>query len=332
MVIYSLPVTTFFSATIDSSVLQQQAMSSCLASLQAPAAMNVDDPYDLVRMQFPFFRVLPQQKQKQKKSLVFMENAGGSQCPAVVIDAMAEYMRFCYAQPGSRYAISTLAEHVIKSARDFVRVFVNADNQGDVAFGASTSQLLAMLGICYGRVLQRGDEVIVHEANHEANVAPWVRMAEQAGLSLKFWLLNHESFESNLDELGQLLSPRTRIVAVTHVSNLLGEVLDLEKVVRYVKERVGCSKVRVVADGVAYAPHRALDVAKWGVDWYVFSTYKVYGPHMAVLFGTMEAFMDVKEVAPNFDFISSGDLSKKFELGGVCHEGCAEAGCRFRSL
>ena len=117
--------------------------------------------------------------------------------------------------------------------------------------------------------------------------------------------------------LERLLSPRTRIVAFPHVSNLLGEIVDVQGIVRLARQ----AGARVVVDGVAYAPHRAMDVAAWDVDWYVYSTYKVYGPHMAALYGKHEAFAELS--GPNHYFIPDHEIPYKFELGGAIHEGCA---------
>jgi selenocysteine lyase/cysteine desulfurase len=106
-------------------------------------------------------------------------------------------------------------------------------------------------------------------------------------------------------------------VALPHVSNILGRIDDL----RAVCDLAHAAGARVVADGVALAPHRAMDVAAWGVDLYAFSTYKVYGPHMAALFGTHEALAEVE--GPNHFFVDARDVPYKLELGGVLHEGCA---------
>ncbi|CAM6105255.1 unnamed protein product [Calypogeia fissa] len=274
--------------------------------------------YDRVRYNFPFF-----DPSAGKENPVFMENAGGSQCPQVVIDAISNYMKTSYVQLGAGYEISNRATETVKVAHDQMKTFTNAHGFGEVVFGPSSSQLMMNLTDCYSYVLKEGDEVIIHEANHEANVTPWLRMAARCGASIKWWRINYETFESDLDDLAHLLSPRTRIVAVPHVSNILGEILDVGKIVKVVKSRIYEHSVRVVADGVAYAPHRAVDVAKWGIDWYVFSSYKVYGPHMAVLFGTHDSFTDIQDDSPNWSLLATDDVTKKFELGGVCHEACA---------
>lgn len=274
-----------------------------------------DAVYNNLRKHFSYF-------DPSKNLPIFMENAGGSQCPNVVIDSMANYMRSMYVQLGAGYELSRRAKEVVDSAHRFMKTFVNGDEVGEVAFGPSTSQLFETLSHSYADVLREGDEVIVDEANHEANAAPWIKLAEQRGLPLKFWKVN-EDFNSSLESLGGLLSTKTRIVAVAHVSNILGEILDLERVVKFVRDEMGCKRARVIVDGVSFAPHRAIDVAKWGVDWYAFSTYKVCGPHMAVLFGTHGAFNEIKDGMPNFYFVPSHHFSSKFELGCLNHEGCA---------
>jgi selenocysteine lyase/cysteine desulfurase len=129
--------------------------------------------------------------------------------------------------------------------------------------------------------------------------------------------MNPESFECSMEDLQALLSVRTRMVAFPHVSNVLGHVVDAAAIARAVHAVGG----RVVVDGVAYAPHHAIDVAALGADWYLFSPYKVYGPHMSVMFGRHEAFGDI--VGPNHFFFPATAIPTKFELGGVSHEACA---------
>lgn len=286
-----------------------------VSDLSALPNTKMDAVYNNLRKHFSYF-------DPSKNLPIFMENAGGSQCPNVVIDSMANYMRSTYVQLGAGYELSKRANEVVDSAHRFMNTFVNGDEVGEVAFGSSTSQLFETLSHCYATVLKEGDEVIVHEANHEANAGPWIKLAEQRGLALKFWKVD-EDFSSSLESLGGLLSTKTRIVAVAHVSNILGEILDLERLIKFVRDEKGCKRARVIVDGVSFSPHRAIDVAKWGVDWYAFSTYKVCGPHMAVLFGTHDAFNEIKDAMPNFYFVPSHPFGRKFELGCLNHEGCA---------
>ncbi len=285
------------------------------SNLSAAPNTQMHPVYERLRKHFSYFA-------PNKSFPIYLENAGASLCPNVVIDSMANYTRSMYVQTEAGYELSMRAKEVVESAHKFMKTFVNGDEVGEVAFGSSSSRHLKTLSHCYLNVLKEGDEVIVHEANQEANAGPWVKLAKQRGLPIKFWKLN-EDFSSSLESLGRLLSTKTRIVAVAHVSNVLGEILDLERVVKFVRDDMGCKRAIVIVDGVAFAPHRAIDVEKWGVDWYAFSTYKLCGPHKAVLFGTHDAFNEIKDEMPNFYFIPNHHFSSKFELGCLNHEACA---------
>ncbi len=249
------------------------------------------------------------------RGTVFLENAGGSQVPGVVVERMREYMLSSYVQLGAGYELSQRATATVEEARGFVRLLFGGLN-GQVVLGPSTSALLQMLADCYGRVLEPGAEIVVAECGHEANVGPWVRL-ERAGAKVRWWKVDPESCSSPVERLGELLNARTALVAFPHVSNLLGEIVD----VRAVTQMAHAVGAKVVVDGVAYAPHRAMDVEAWGVDWYGFSTYKVYGPHMAALWGRREAMAELE--GPNHFFVGRDDVPYKFELGGANHEGCA---------
>jgi cysteine desulfurase family protein (TIGR01976 family) len=246
---------------------------------------------------------------------VFLENAGGSQVPAVVADRVRDYMVSSYVQLGAGYPLSHKATAVVDEAHDFVRLLFNGSD-GEVILGPSTSALLQMLANSYAKVLTPGDEIVVAQIGHEANVGPWTKLAA-LGIEIKWWKMDTDDFTSPLGRLDELLSERTALVAFPHVSNLLGEIMDAAGATE-MAHRAGA---RVVVDGVAYAPHRALDVAAWDVDFYAYSTYKVYGPHMAAMWASRGALAELQ--GPNHFFIPDTELPYKFELGGVCHEGCA---------
>ncbi len=220
-----------------------------------------------------------------------------------------------YVQLGAPYEVSRTSTETVQQAHEFVTRFMNGEGLGTVILGPSTTQLITMLAECYSRLLNPGDEVIICETAHEANAGPWARLS-RFGVVVKTWRVDPRTFQCSLHDLEALLNPKTRLVAFPHVSNLLGEVVDVPAITDLV-HRHGA---RVVVDGVAYAPHRAIDVAAWNVDYYVYSTYKVFGPHMAALFGRSEALAELE--GPNHDFLPSGD-AYKFELGGANHEGCA---------
>jgi cysteine desulfurase family protein (TIGR01976 family) len=257
----------------------------------------------LLRSQFPAL----------KGDTIFLENAGGSQVPAIVANRIRDYMLGSYVQLGAGYELSQQATAVVQAAHDFVRLLMGGQ-EGEVILGPSTSALLQMLADSYSRVLEPGQEIIVAQTGHEANVGPWIRL-ERQGLKILWWEMDADSYVCSLERLDELLSERTAIVALPHVSNLLGEIVDLGAITGLAHQ----AGAKVVADGVAYAPHRAMDVAGWGVDWYAYSTYKVYGPHMGAMWGSAAALAEL--TGPNHFFIE--DVPHQFELGGVCHEGCA---------
>ena len=253
---------------------------------------------------------------------VFLDNAGASQVPACVIDAMAAYLRGSYAQLGGDYPESRAAKHTIDAAHAMVKLLLNAQGVGEAILGPSTSALCNMLAACYADVLHEEpdrNEIVVSTAGHESDVGPWMRLTKR-GFTVRPWPIHAPSATLRLEDLLPLLGQRTRVVAFPQVSNILGEIVDVARVVQAVKAACG-QRARVLVDGVAFAPHRPMDVRAWGCDWYAYSTYKVYGPHMAALFGRHEALHEL--TGPNHDFIDRKAHPYKFELGGVNHEGCA---------
>jgi cysteine desulfurase family protein (TIGR01976 family) len=264
-----------------------------------------NDEREQIRCQFPALA----------GDTVFLENAGGSQVPRSVARRISDYMLQTYVQVGAGYPLSKHCTQIVNDAHEMVSLLMNGSN-GHVILGSSTSALLHMLAGCYGKILGPGQEIVVAESGHEANVGPWKMLANR-GLELRWWRLDPKTCACPLAELGDLVNDRTAIVALPHVSNLLGDIVDIAAVT----EIAHAAGARVVADGVAYAPHRAIDVAAWDVDWYAFSTYKVYGPHMAALYGRSDALAELP--SPNHFFIPADELPYAYELGGPSHEGCA---------
>lgn len=251
-----------------------------------------------------------------ESGFAFLENAGGSQLPGCVIDAMVDFMRDDYVQTGAGYPASDRSGDVVYKAHEFCEVLMGAEDKGHVVLGASTTQLIFNLAEAFSRRLTPGDEVVVSVANHEANAGSWARLGRQ-GVVVKWWGVDPISGRMDLSELEKLLSPRTKVVAFPHTSNLLGNVLDVKAVTETV-HRVGG---RVVVDGVAFASHNFMEVAAWGVDFYVYSAYKVYGPHMAAMYGRSDAWSELE--GANHFFVPRDEIPRKFELGCLSFEGCA---------
>ena len=246
----------------------------------------------------------------------FLENAGGSQLPSCVINAMTSFLRESYVQTTAGYPASDRATQTGTDAHAVVATLMGAGDKGTVVLGPSTTQLMVTLASCYAQTIVPGDEIIVSIANHEANAGPWAKL-DRVGASVKWWGIDNESGDMSLGELEKLLTPRTRIVAFPHTSNLLGNIVD----VAAVTELCHAYGARVVVDGVAYAPHALIEAAKWNVDYYAFSHYKVYGPHMAALYADHQSLSELE--GPNHFFIDPSDVPHVFELGCLSWEGCA---------
>ena len=247
---------------------------------------------------------------------VLLENAGGSQVPIGVIDAIRDHLLHDYCQLGAGYPASDRATETVDRAHRFMNRFAGGDDVGKTILGSSSTSLMHMLATAIAPSIRDGDEIVVCEQGHEANIGCWLRL-EERGATIRWWRVDAETGRLSLDGLADVIGDRTRIVAFPHVSNLLGEIVDVAAATRLVHEAGG----RVVVDGVAYAPHRAIDVEAWRTDFYVWSTYKVFGPHMAAAFGTDDAIAELR--GPNHFFIPEDEIPYKFELGGASHEGCA---------
>ena len=247
---------------------------------------------------------------------ILLENAGGSQVPLCVANAVRDHMLNDYVQLGAGYPMSDRATSTVDQAHAFVEALVNGTNTGTAILGSSCTSLTTMLSECYGRIIQPGDEIILCQQGHEANIGPWLHL-EKYGAVIRWWNVDPETGSLDVDALAKILNQRTRIVAFPQVSNLLGEIVD----VRAVADVAHAHGAKVVVDGVAFAPHRPIDVEDLAADWYVYSTYKVYGPHMGALWGRHDAIAEID--GPNHFFIPRDQAPYVFELGGASHEGCA---------
>ncbi|MDX2132132.1 MAG: aminotransferase class V-fold PLP-dependent enzyme [Planctomycetota bacterium] len=287
---------------------------------------------DEIRSQFPALDA----------GTVYLDNAGGSQLPRCVIAQAARCLRETYAQLGGDYAPSLAASQNLRRAHEVAKVFVHAsprefapaeETSGSVIIGHSSTALCHLLASCYASAADRArqaaagsgasrpvrDEVIVATAGHEANIGPWLRLAER-GWKVTLWPTEIDDeglWRPRVGTLERLISARTRVVAFPQVSNILGQVWDVAEVCEVVRRH----GARSVVDGVAFAPHAAPDVRAYRCDWYVYSSYKVMGPHAGVLYGSHEALAELD--GPNHEFIPRHDVPRVYEVGGVAHEACA---------
>ena len=243
------------------------------------------------------------------------DNAGGSQILRGAVERMTEFLFEKNVQIGGSYEISLAAAEALREARAAAATLMNAARPEEIIFGPSSTVLLQNLARAMRSQLRPGDEVIVTMSDHESNIGPWVSLQE-FGIVLKFWPLNHDTLSLELEDLAPLMTDRTRLVAVTHVSNILGQVNPVAEIARFVHDR----GARICVDAVAYAPHRAIDVQAWDVDYYVFSLYKTYGPHYAVMYGKHDHLLELDTLYHYF--YGKDKVPGKLEPGNPSYE-CA---------
>ena len=277
-------------------------------SLRAPspgarAPLPVLD-LDFARAQFPALA----------SGWVFLDNAGGSQVLASVADRVREYLLTTSVQVGASYEPSRLAAERIAAAARACALLVNAADPSEVVLGPSSTQLLQNLARAFRERIGPGDEIVVTNADHEANVTPWLRLAEERGATVRVWPADPATAGLDLAGLAPLMTGRTRLVCFPHVSNVVGTVHPVAEIARFVHQRGAL----VCVDGVAFAPHRAVDVRAWDVDFYVFSLYKVFGPHQGLLYGRRELLLDLANI--NHVFVPKDALPYKLLPGNLNYE------------
>jgi cysteine desulfurase family protein (TIGR01976 family) len=258
---------------------------------------------DLVRAQFPALA----------GDTVFLDNAGGSLVLKRVADRVHEYLLNHSVQLGASYAASQTAGEKVLAARRAVATLINAPEDDAVVMGGATTALMFVLTQALRATLRPGDEVIVTDSDHEANIGGWMRLRDM-GVEVKVWHTNLDTLALELTDLDALLGPRTKWLAMTWASNILGTVNPVAEVSR----RVHAVGARVCVDAVAYAPHRLVDVQASGADIVVFSFYKVFGPHYAVLWGRRELLLQLPSL--NHFFIGPEVLPYKLQPGNVNYE------------
>ncbi len=245
----------------------------------------------------------------------FFENAGGAFVPNSVIKRMTSYMSENQVQPGAPFPISEKAQERMDLGHHLMAQMIGAEAD-EVVVTASTSINVYVLAQALRPLWQAGDEIIVTNLNHEANSGAWRRLAE-FGIKIIEWPVHPDTGQLDIDLLDRLLSDKTRLVAFPHVSNITGDINDVAQIT----EKVHQAGALVCVDGVAYAPHRLVDVKSWDVDFYLFSFYKVFGPHMGCLYGKRERMLETTN--QSHYFIKNDDSGHKLNPAGPNHESIA---------
>jgi cysteine desulfurase/selenocysteine lyase len=255
------------------------------------------------------------------RPLVYLDSGASSQRPIAVLRAVEEYETHSHANiHRGVHALSQAATEAFEGARERVRRFINARSTKEIIFVRGTTEAINLVAQSYARTrLTAGDEIIVSALEHHANIVPWQMVCEQTGATLKVAPINARG-EFLYDEYLKLLSPRTKIVAVAHVSNALGTILPVKKIV----DAAHAQGAVVLVDGAQAVPHSHVDVRALGCDFYAFSGHKVYGPTgIGVLYGREELLQAMPPwqgggdmiLTVAFDKTTYNDLPAKFEAG-----------------
>jgi cysteine desulfurase family protein (TIGR01976 family) len=247
-----------------------------------------------------------------RQPLAFFDGPGGTQVPDEVIDAVSRYYRESNANVSGPYATSRRTEALVTQARLTAAEFLGC-SPDETIFGANMTTLAFALTRTAGRAWEEGDEIIVTKLDHDANVSPWLELAHDQGLQVRFADINDDT-TIDLDDLRRLLNERTRVVAFPIASNAVGTLSDVRRVAELAHE----AGALAWADAVHYGPHGPIDVADWDVDVLICSPYKFFGPHLGVGFGRAELLESWRpyKVRPAAD----EPLGHRFETGTLAHE------------
>lgn len=258
---------------------------------------------DAVRAQFPALA----------EGWAFLDNAGGSQVLRSAADRMADYMLTTSVQTGASYAVSERATARVAEARAKVARLLNAVRPEEIVFGPSTTVLMRFLATAMASQFEPGDEVVLTDFDHESNIGPWQILAAR-GVVFKTWALNKDDYSVDLEALDGLMNERTKLVCVTHCSNILGTINPIA----LIAGRVHAAGAKLCVDAVAYAPHRAVDVRAFDADYYLFSFYKTFGPHFAVLYGRYDHLLGLDGLYHYF--YGRERVPHKLEPGNISYE------------
>jgi len=270
-------------------------------------------PYDInaVRAQFPALAL-----NDNGKPRIYLDNPAGTQVPAKVAEAMSRCLLETNANGGGYFRTSHQSDAIVAAARAAMADFLNASSSDEIVFGQNMTTITLHVSRSIGRLMRPGDEIIVSRMDHDANVWPWVLLARDLELEIRWLPFNTDTFEFDPDALEQVLTDRTRLVCVGGASNLMGTINDVTSL---------CAKARSAGaltyiDAVQSVPHVATDVQAIGCDFLVCSPYKFFGPHQGVLYGRSEV---LEQLEPYRVRPAPSRYPGSFETGTQSIEGCA---------
>jgi len=269
-----------------------------------------------IKSEFPIF------KQKiNGKPLVYLDSANSSQKPKVVIDRLSNFYETEFSNVGrSVHTLAVKATNRFEATRDMLKRYLNAKHREEIIFTKGATESINLVASSFGeKYINEGDEILTTELEHHSNYVPWHFLRKNKGAVIKFAPINKNG-EVEIDEIKKLISDKTKIIAVTHISNVTGAVMPIKKIVDIAKEK----NIPVLVDGTQGAPHLEIDMQDIGCDFYAISCHKMYGPNgLGILYAKKKWLDDlppyqggggmIDDVTK--DSISFADAPTKFEAG-----------------
>jgi cysteine desulfurase family protein (TIGR01976 family) len=247
---------------------------------------------------------------------IYLDNPAGTQVPQSVVDAMSRCLIESNANVQGPFVTSEQADAIFAGVHEAMADMLNASSPDEIIFGQNMTTLTLHMSRSIGRLLNKGDEIILSRMDHDANVAPWLLLARDLGLEVKWLPFDTDAYEFDTDALDGLLSTRTKLVCVGAASNYLGTIND----VRSIAEKARSAGAMTYVDAVQYVPHVSTDVQALGCDFLACSAYKFFGPHQGILWGRGELLQSLEpyKVRP-----APESIPGCFETGTQSHEGMA---------
>jgi cysteine desulfurase family protein (TIGR01976 family) len=260
----------------------------------------------LVREQFPSLN----------RPAVFFDNPGGTQIARQSLERIQHYLLECNANHEGAFATSRQSDLILDEAHAAMADFLNAARPQEIVFGNNMTTLTLHISRSLARSLNAGDEIVITRLDHDANISPWLLVAEDRGCKITWIDFDMEDCTLKLDEFANALERKPKIVAFGYASNAVGTINPVRKIT----EMAHAAGALVYVDAVQYAPHGPIDVQALGVDFLVCSSYKFFGPHAGILYGRYDLLEELKayKVRP-----ATNSLPGKFETGTQNHEGIA---------
>ncbi|NIA26658.1 MAG: cysteine desulfurase-like protein [Desulfobulbaceae bacterium] len=264
-----------------------------------------------IRSQFPALAITDDGRRR-----LYFDNPAGTQVPQSVADRMSDCLLHASANLGGYFETSHLADKVVSDARDAMVDFLNVPSADEIIFGQNMTTMTFHVSRSIGRHLKGGDEIILSRMEHDANVEPWVLLARDFDLEIRWLPFDIETFEFDLSKLDDLLTSKTRLVCIGGASNLTGTINDVKTVCAKAREAGAWSYI----DAVQSVPHVSTDVQAVGCDFLACSAYKFFGPHQGILWARREVLevLEPYKVRP-----ASDEIPGCFETGTQSHEGLA---------